>query len=243
MKVLIGEDKKTWHRLLEIILSLRGIDVVHAYTPKEVINEAVSEKPDVAVVDYTLSGGTSYEVIKELTDLGVPVIAVGYEAEGFNPSKARELGAFKVLAKPFTAKELLDAIKELKGVEKPQPVEPTLILHETPTEVQSLEPEEVEVVEVGGFEESPIEVVEVSKPEEVAVPQVEQVEGPKGEFLQEAVKRTSEEVKGKLEAGKVELPPEKVEEIVKEVAWEVIPEIAEKVIREEIERLIRSRLA
>ncbi len=240
MKVLIGEDKKTWHRLLEIVLSLRGIDVVHAYTPKEVINEAVSEKPDVAVVDYTLSGGTSYEVIKELKDLGIPVIAIGYEAEGFNPSRARELGAVKVLEKPFTAKELLDAIKELKGVGRPQPVEPTLILHETPAEVQPLEPEEVEVVEVGSFEESPIEVVEVSEPEEPVVPQVEE---PKEGLLQEAVKRTSEEVKGKLETGKVELPPEKVEEIVREVAWEVIPEIAEKVIREEIEKLIRSRLA
>ena len=237
MKVLIGEDKKTWHELLEIILSLRGIDVVHAYTPKEVINEAVSERPDVAVVDYTLSGGTSYEVIKELSELGVPVIAIGYESEGFNPSKAVELGAVKALKKPFTAQELLDAVREVGSLEKPQPVESALGLRETSAEI-SLEPEEVEVVETGGLEESPIEVVEVREPEVVP-----QVEGNREELLEKAVERTSEEVKGKVESRKVELPPEKVEEIVREVAWEVIPEIAEKVIREEIEKLVRSRLA
>ncbi len=237
MKVLIGEDKKTWHRLLEIILSLRGVDVVHAYTPKEVIDEAVSEKPDVAVIDYTLSGGTSYDVIKELKELGIPVIAVGYESEGFNPLRAKELGAVKALKKPFTVQEFLDAVKEVRSLEKPQPAEPTLVLHEAPAEIPP-EPEEVEVVEIGGLEESPIEVVEVREPEVAP-----QVEGNKEELLKKAVERTSQEVKEKVESGRVELPPEKVEEIVREVAWEVIPEIAEKVIREEIEKLVRSRLA
>jgi len=244
MKVLFADDKETWHRLFEIVLSLRGIDVSHAYTPKETINKAVSEKPDVVIADVTLSSGSAYDVIKDITNLGIPVIVIGYRAEGFDPEKAKSLGAYAVLEKPFTVEELVFLLRELKK-EKPFfefKREEALVIP-AGGEVQELVPEEKEE-EVIDLEESPIETIELEEPYEEEVPMIEKKEvestaEPK-EFIEEVSKPVAEGISKKSE---LNLPAEKVEEIVKEIAWEVIPEIAEKVIREEVEKLIKSRLA
>ncbi|WP_456342493.1 response regulator [Thermovibrio sp.] len=259
MKVLIAEDKETWHKLLEIVLSLRGIDVVHAYTPKEAINKAVSEKPDVAVVDVTLSTGTAYDVIKDITELGVPVIVIGHRAEGFDPEKARSLGAYAAVEKPFTVEDLLSVLRKLKK-EKPslELEEKAALVLPTVGEVKELVPEEKEEIEVVSLEESPVETIEIEEPYEEIAPaaveepltleevevkeEEEEIKPPprEKEAVEEVAKPVAEEISKVTE---VSLPPEKVEEIVREIAWEVIPEIAEKVIREEVEKLIKSRLA
>ncbi len=265
MKLLYVDDKKTWHKLLEIVLSLRGIDVLHAYTPKEALNLAASEKPDLAVVDVSISNGTGYDVISDLVRLGVPVIFIGHTAEGFDRERALSLGAYSILEKPFTVEELLDLLRQAKK-EAPKPEEhlELAVPQGGDFEVVNLEPETteahvpeqaepeipvlpveegigehvpvvpVEVEEKKEEEKTPVEpVVELEKPVEEELPHAEPVVGE----AKEEVKRKAEEVSG------ITVPEEKVEEIIREIAWEVIPEIAERVIREEIEKLIRSRLA
>ena len=265
MKLLYVDDKKTWHRLFEIVLSLRGIDVLHAYTPKEALNVANSEKPDLALVDVSLSSGTGYDVIPDLVKLGVPVVLIGHEAEGFDREKALSLGAYSTLEKPFTVEELLDLLRQVKK-EAPKSeeqlelavpeggefevvnLEPetseTPVLESSETEVPVLPVEEelegnVPVIPVEVEEEREEQLVpqesagEEEKPVKEEVPKTESVVG---EAKREVIRR-AEEVSG------ITVPEEKVEEIIREIAWEVVPEIAERVIREEIEKLIRSRLA
>lgn len=253
MKLLYVDDKKTWHRLFEIVLSLRGVDVLHARTPKEALNIASSEKPDLVLVDVSISGGTGYDVIQDLQNLGIPVVLIGYKAEGFDRDKALSLGAYGALEKPFTVEELLDLLRQIKK-EIPKPEER---LELTPAETEevevvSFEPEgEVPVVPV---EEElgetvpvvPVEVEEEREERKVAAA-VEESEKPVEEEVsagESVAAEAKEEVKRKVEEmSGVTVPEEKIEEIVREVAWEVVPEIAERVIREEIEKLIRSRLA
>jgi len=263
MKLLYVDDKKTWHKLFEIVLSLRGVDVLHAYTPKEALNVASLEKPNVAVVDVSLSNGTGYDVIPDLVRLGVPVILIGYKAEGFDREKALSMGAYGALEKPFTVEEFLDLLRDLKkkAPELKEQFELT-VPQEGEFEVVNLEPEthelesaepELPVIPVEGELEEKVPVVPVEieeeKEEEVPVEPVEEKTESTEEELpapatepvvaeaKEEVKRKAEEVSG------ITVPEEKVEEIIREIAWEVVPEIAERVIREEIEKLIRSRLA
>ncbi len=241
MKVLIAEDKKTWHKLLEIVLSLRGIDVLHAHTPGEAINKAVSEKPDAAVVDLTLSNGTAYDVIKEITDFGVPVIVIGYRAEGLDPERAKSLGAYEVLEKPFTVEDLLSVLRKLKGEEPALAVEEkTSLVVPEGEEVKGITPKEEEI-EVVGLEENPIETIESEEPSPLPLEEVkEEVEEELKPQSKEVVKEAEKSVdKGIPEVSQVSLPPEEVKEIVREATWEVIPEIAEKVIREEVEKPVR----
>ena len=249
MKVLYVDDKKTWHKLFEIVLSLRGVDVVHAYTIKEALNAASSENPDVAIVDVSLSNGTAYDLIPDLVNLGVPVIAIGHKAEGFDREKLLSLGAQEVLEKPFTVEELLELLRRIKK-EAPKPEEKLeLVVPEAELQTVSLEPETVELTsEPSGEPEVPVVPVEETVPVvPVETEEEESVEEPEAEFpkLEEkALEEAKEEVKEKAEeVSGVRIPEEKVEEIIREIAWEVVPEVAERVIREEIEKLIRSRLA
>jgi DNA-binding response OmpR family regulator len=249
MKVLIADDKETWHKLFDIVLSLRGIEVLHARSPKEAINVAASEKPDAAVLDVTLVSGTAYDAIKPITELGVPVIVIGHRAEGFDPEKARALGAYATLEKPFTAEELVELLRKIK-VEKPALEEKTALVLPGEAEVQEIAPEEE--IEIVNLEEEAIEVEapielppieEGPRPEEAEIAPLELSEGEKvEEKREELVEKISQPVASEL-SQITSLPPEKVEEIVREIAWEVIPEVAEKVIREEIEKLVKSRLA
>ena len=262
MKLLYVDDKKTWHKLFEIVLSLRGVDVLHAYTLKEALNVAASEKPDLALIDVSISGASAYDLIPEILRLGVPVVVIGHRAEGFDREKALSLGAYEALEKPFTVEELLEIIRKAKK-EAPKPeekLELTVPSSEGEFELVGLEsePQETEVVpietqeegvpavSVEEFQESvPVIPVELEEPEkeeispEKTVEEAEEkvFEKPVSEEVKEEVRRRAEEVSG------VTVPEDKVEQIVREVAWEVIPEIAERVIREEIEKLIRSRLA
>lgn len=265
MKLLYVDDKKTWHRLFEIVLSLRGIDVLHAYTPKEALNVASSEKPNLAVVDVSLSNGTGYDVIPDLVKLGIPVILIGHKAEGFDREKAISLGAYSTLEKPFTVEELLDLLRQVKK-EVPQLEEQLELTVPESGEfgVVNLEPETSEISVPESLEpEVPVLPVKEELEENVPVIPVEIEEEKEEQLLpQEPVEKLEETVKGEIpqtepvvseakqevkrkaeEVSGITVPEEKVEEIIREIAWEVVPEIAEKVIREEVEKLIRSRLA
>jgi len=231
MKVLLVEDRETWRRLFEKVLSARGIDVISASTPKEALNLALSQKPELAIVDFSpFTGAPSYEVIKSLTELGVPVIALGYTSRGFEPEAAKAAGAIEVLEKPFTVEELVALIRKVKE-EKPVLEEKTAIVLPVQGEIEEIAPqpeEELQVIELG---EEPEEAVEV------------EAEIPALNLSQESVvEKVAQPVSQEL-SKELPLPAEKVEAIIREIAWEVIPEVAEKVIREEIEKLIKSRLA
>lgn len=252
MRVLVADDKETWHKLFETVLSLRGMEVLHAKTPKETISLAASGRPDVVLLDYSLVGGTAYDAIPSLRELEIPVIVMGYRAEGFEPEKARKLGATEVLEKPFTVEELISLISKVVSGEallqpQPQPqVEETFAIEE---------PSSAEEIQIIDLEETPVETIELEAPiEELPIShqveeKVEELElQPVEEFKEktikeEVVEKVSKPVSEELTKAELSLPPEKVEEIIREIAWEVIPEVAEKVIREEIEKLIKSRLA
>jgi DNA-binding response OmpR family regulator len=251
MKVLFVDDRETWHKLFDIVLSLRGIDVMHAKTLNEALDAVSRERPDVAIVDATISKSSGYELLPQLVKSGVPVLFIGYEKEGFNAEKALSLGALRVLKKPFTVEELISTLNEIKEKIKPLPKESELVVsfaEETPELVGSqTEKSEISVVPV--FEEEkeiPVEQkshevkVEKETAPVKATEHVPVVEVPSEELVEKTVVETAKE---KATLSGVSLPEEKVEEIIREIAWEVIPEVAEKVIREEVEKLIKSRLA
>jgi CheY-like chemotaxis protein len=252
MRVLIADDKETWHTLFDRVLSIRGMEVVHARAPKEVVSVAASTHPDVIVLDYSLAGGTAEDIILPLKELEIPIILTGYRAEGFDPEKFRRHGISEILEKPFTVKELLDALERVSaGISLPSEVQGPQFEEEAFT---IEEPSEAEV-QIIDLEETPVETIEIEAP--VELPDIGGVEEPEKVEVAPLELSAGEEVKEKKEefvekvaqpvaselSGLTSLPPAKVEEIIREVAWEVIPEIAEKVIREEIQKLIESRLA
>jgi len=249
MKVLLVEGKDTWRRLFKGVLSLRGMEVLEARTPKEALNVAVSEKPEVAIIDFDSSLTIDYDLVKALGEVGVPSLVVGYRALGFDPDEALRAGAVSVLEKPFTVEDLVRALEAVRSG-KPALEEKTSLVLPVEGEVEEvpvgeeipvlrLDEEEPETIELES--EIPVEVsAEVPEFKEEVTEEREELERPE-ELREELTERVARSVSQGL--SQLPLPQEKVEEIIREVAWEVIPEIAEKVIKEEIEKLIKSRLA
>ncbi len=259
MKVLYVDDKKTWHTLFEKVLSGRGIEVFHAYTLKETLNQINTEKPDVVIVDATIRNAKIYDILPQILELGVPVIAVGYPQEGFNPDRVVSMGAVAAFEKPFEAQVLIEKLRELRK-ELPslkREIKPELMItqppgleeeKEVPVEEVTYEPEEISVLPVEETEELEVhpvggeEELRIEEPLEVETGELQVQEIPKAEeIVRESVKHVEEGVKSA--APKEVISEEEIEKIVREIAWEIVPEIAEKVIREEIQEFIKSRLA
>ena len=119
MKVLYADAKNMWHTLMEKVLEPRGVEIIHAYSLKEVLNKINSEKPEVAVLNVSLKNGKAYEIIPNVLSLGVPVILIGLKSEGLDEEKAKAMGVKFILPKPFTVDDLFRTINEAR-LEKPK---------------------------------------------------------------------------------------------------------------------------
>ncbi len=241
MKILYADDKKNWHILFENVLKERNINVLHAYTPKDVVKKISQERPDIVILDMTLRGSSALDVLPGIAEKGFPVLVIGYKSEGLDEEKLKSYGASKVLQKPFTVNELLAALEELKektlehrekALEHEEEEEKLEIVLPEETTTPTSEQEELEILEIEPeeIETQPEQPSQVQKGEQLA----------REETLSTSTAATSTEIS--KEELKGILKPE-IENIIREIVWEVVPEIAEKVIREEIEKLVKSRLA
>ena len=113
-KVLIVDDDELVSKALRIRLQAQGFRVTVAFDAVGAVESAVEERPDVIILDINLPGGNGLIVAERLleesvtTDLPVVFITAGDQPR--LRERAAELSAVAFLAKPFEARELLDAI-------------------------------------------------------------------------------------------------------------------------------------
>lgn len=116
-KILVIDDDDLVRRTLETTLLRAGYEVVTAPEGERGLKLLESESPDVVITDILMPGKEGIETIIALrrSHAKLPVIAIS----GGGPSRkmeylhiARELGATKVLPKPFSNKDLLAAVAE-----------------------------------------------------------------------------------------------------------------------------------
>ena len=65
-KILIVEDEKILTKTMEERLSLEGFDVVKAYDGLEGLEKAMSENPDLIILDILLPNMNGIEMLKKL---------------------------------------------------------------------------------------------------------------------------------------------------------------------------------
>ena len=116
MKVLIIDDEEDYRVIASSCLGLlSGDDVVEAASGKEGLAKAVSEKPDVILLDLMMPGMDGQETLTKMRQnpltKEVPVIFCTTKGmfDGFEEMK--KLGALAVITKPFDPARLSDQIK------------------------------------------------------------------------------------------------------------------------------------
>jgi len=89
-------------------------NVISAYSGKEAIEKYKAEKPDLVFMDIKMPGIDGIEALQEIRkiDSNAKVVMCTALGEKAQEDKARALGAVGYLIKPFSSKDILDAVEK-----------------------------------------------------------------------------------------------------------------------------------
>jgi CheY-like chemotaxis protein len=124
-KILDIDDSPTVQRLIEMILSSQGYQVVLASDGEEGIAKARSERPAVILVDFVMPKMNGFQVCKTLKEdpsfKDTPIILVTSKGDKVGSKFVDTLGITEYFTKPFQPEELLAKIREVidKGTAPP----------------------------------------------------------------------------------------------------------------------------
>ncbi len=111
---MVVDDEEEISRLLTLKLRQSGYDVINAYDAVQATQLAIRERPDLCILDIGMPGGSGYTVAdrisKNCQTVGTPLVFLTGHASAEEEAKAKHIGAFALLAKPFNSELLLDTI-------------------------------------------------------------------------------------------------------------------------------------
>jgi len=128
-KILIVEDNPQNMRLIEMTLRLKGYELLKATDGEEALNMAISQKPDLILMDLNLPKVSGLEVTKRLrqtiTFNHIPIIAVTAHAMKGDKEKIIEAGCDAYLSKPIDTRQLPGVVAEM--LQKRQKIAPSTL--------------------------------------------------------------------------------------------------------------------
>ena len=115
-KILVVDDDQTARETVARILDGRDYSVVVAHGGEAGIKAAREERPHLVITDIVMPGGEGMAMIWRIRSEmpHVPIIAMsggGTVGDSNYLDAARVLGADMILAKPFSAKEMMTAVE------------------------------------------------------------------------------------------------------------------------------------
>ncbi len=114
MRILVVEDQDSIRRMIEALVQARGYDVTAVASGAKAIDVALTEPPDLVLLDLMLPGQyDGFEVCRRLRQepatRDVPVVVIS----ALDDSDARSRASY--YTKPFSPIALLKEIERLKG--------------------------------------------------------------------------------------------------------------------------------
>jgi two-component system C4-dicarboxylate transport response regulator DctD len=110
--VLVVDDDPQMRQLMQWALEDEGLAVQTAADGREAIERIMASPPGVVVLDMTLPDVDGFGVAERLHAVHadrVPIVMV--TADGSAAEKARRIGAYAFLRKPFEMKSLLENVR------------------------------------------------------------------------------------------------------------------------------------
>ena len=113
--ILVVEDNERNLKLLRDVLEYAGYDVRVARTAEDGITLAVSEPPDLVLMDLQLPGIDGMEALRRLREsprtADVPVAAVTAQAMKQDRERALDAGFNGYVEKPISVRAFLDQVR------------------------------------------------------------------------------------------------------------------------------------
>ena len=115
-KILVVEDEVTNQEVAEVILKNQGFKTYVAANGKEGIEKAISEQPDLILMDIlmpVLDGLSATEILKkDDRTRHIPIVAVTAKASNTDRREAEAAGCDGFLTKPFRNRTLVETVKQ-----------------------------------------------------------------------------------------------------------------------------------
>lgn len=114
MKLLVVDDDVDMLAVTSFALQQAGFLVVKAHSYGTALGTFREEKPELAVLDINLPGGSGFDLCAALRrESQIPIIMLTVRGEEADLVKALELGADDYLTKPFSPRTLVARVRAL----------------------------------------------------------------------------------------------------------------------------------
>lgn len=114
-KVLVADDEPNIRSMVSKMLGKEFI-VIEAANGEEAVDMARKQKPDIILMDLMMPQMDGYNACSKIKmdkeTEPIPVIILSAIGNEYNKKFALEMGAEGYVTKPFTAQELLEAVKK-----------------------------------------------------------------------------------------------------------------------------------
>ncbi|HZP94205.1 MAG TPA: response regulator [Burkholderiales bacterium] len=122
--ILVVDDDDLLRRLLVEWLVMAGYEVREAIDGQAAVESLLAQPAGLVITDMHMPGASGAGVLAMLQrhHPGTPAIAVSAHfgsGRGYSAENAIALGARRVLAKPFSRTDLLEAVREVLDADRP----------------------------------------------------------------------------------------------------------------------------
>lgn len=118
-KILIVDDSGTARMMSEMILKSKPFKILTANDGLEAVDKAVSERPDLILMDVCMPNMNGLEALGEIRareeTSAIPIIMVTTKGEAESIELGYETGCNDYVLKPVSSQELISKIADLIG--------------------------------------------------------------------------------------------------------------------------------
>jgi len=116
-KILVADDSRNIVNLLKYNFSKKGYVVIEAFDGEQALQKALSEKPDIIILDINMPLKDGFDVCRTLRNtpqtFTVPIIILSARSKEFDKLTGFGLGADDYMTKPFKIEELIERADSL----------------------------------------------------------------------------------------------------------------------------------
>lgn len=116
-RILVADDDPAVVELVRVNLEVHGYEVITAENGVEAVRKAVTDKPDLIILDIMMPEVDGYEVIRTLKEAPetdqIPIVVLTAYASETGAVVSWMEGADGYLAKPFNPEELLMVVERM----------------------------------------------------------------------------------------------------------------------------------
>jgi two-component system chemotaxis response regulator CheY len=125
--ILIVDDDASIQELIRIILTKNGYEVHQATDGEEGVVKFMEVEPDLVISDISMPKGDGFNVAiiirskESVLGRKIPILLISaFYDDHANRENAKRCGADSFLSKPFTQKQLIEAVEKLLSTDNSQ---------------------------------------------------------------------------------------------------------------------------